>query len=160
MNAKFGEVAHTLHSNCDVWSPKLKKSLMFGLCHLFIVVSMSKLRNPIGEEAGDMAGEENNGDGWGSENVQEEHAGGTFRHGTWVYSLYHYLHIFPHLVSWVPHLVLDVTLSVIANDNVELACAFIQKKAKVEKAIPEIDMQMQKMGRILQAAAIHWAGNK
>ena len=35
---------------------------------------MSKLRNPIGEEAGDMAGEENNGDGWGSENVQEEHA--------------------------------------------------------------------------------------
>ena len=36
---------------------------MFGLCHLFIVVSMSKLRNPIGEEAGDMAGEENNGDG-------------------------------------------------------------------------------------------------
>ena len=52
MNAKFGEVAYTLHSNCDVWSPKLKKSLMFGLCHLFIVVSMSKLRNPIGEEAG------------------------------------------------------------------------------------------------------------
>ena len=40
---------------------------MFGLCHLFIVVSMSKLRNPIGEEAGDMAGEENNGDGGGSE---------------------------------------------------------------------------------------------
>ena len=69
--------------------------------------------------------------------------------------LYHYLHISLHLVSWVPHLVLDVTLSVIANDNVELACAFIQKKAKVEKAIPEIDMQMQKMGRILQAAAIH-----
>ena len=63
MNAKFGEVAYTLHSNCDVWSPNLKKSLMFGLCHLFIVVSMSKLRNPIGEEAGDMAGEENNGDG-------------------------------------------------------------------------------------------------
>ena len=52
MNAKFGEVAYTLHSNCDVWSPNLKKSLMFGLCHLFIVVSMSKLRNPIGEEAG------------------------------------------------------------------------------------------------------------
>ena len=48
-----------------------------------------------------------------------------------------------------------MTVSVIANDNVELACAFIQKKAKVEKAIPEIDMQMQKMGRILQAAAIH-----
>ena len=33
---------------------------------------------------------------------------------------------------------IDVTVSVIANDNVELACAFIQKKA-VEKAIPEID---------------------
>ena len=48
-NAKFEEVAYTLHSNCDVWSPNLKKSLMFGLCHLFIVVSMSKLRNPIGE---------------------------------------------------------------------------------------------------------------
>ena len=64
MNAKFGEVAYTIcHSNCDVWSPNLKKSLMFGLCHLFIVVSMSKLRNPIGEEAGDMACEENNGDG-------------------------------------------------------------------------------------------------
>ena len=43
---------------------------------------------------------------------------------------------------------LDVTVSVIANDNVELACAFIQKKAKVEKAIPEIDMR--KMGRILR----------
>ena len=56
MNAKFGEVAYTLHSNCDVWSPNLKKSLMFGLCHLFIVVSMSKLRNPIGEEAGDIRG--------------------------------------------------------------------------------------------------------
>ena len=32
----------------------------------------------------------------------------------------------------------DVTDSVIANDNVELACAFIQKKA-VEKASPELD---------------------
>jgi CCR4-NOT transcription complex subunit 1 len=31
-----------------------------------------------------------------------------------------------------------ITDSVIANDNVELACAFIQKKA-VEKAIPELD---------------------
>ena len=80
MNAKFGEVAYTLHSNCDVWSPNLKKSLMFGLCHLFIVVSMSKLRNPIGEEAGDMAGEENNGDGGGSEKC----SGGTCKqeHGT------------------------------------------------------------------------------
>merc|ERR1719209_431942 len=35
----------------------------------------------------------------------------------------------------------DVTVSVIANDNVELACAFIQKKA-VEKAIPEIDKRL------------------
>ena len=60
MNVKFGEVAYTLHSNCDV---NLKKSLMCGLCCAFIVVSMSKLRNPIGEEAGDMASEENNGDG-------------------------------------------------------------------------------------------------
>merc|ERR1719420_2347911 len=46
----------------------------------------------------------------------------------------------------------DVTVSVIANDNVELACAFIQKKA-VEKAIPEIDkrlnmeIDMRKMAR-------------
>ena len=86
MNAKFGEVAYTLHSNCDVWSPKLKKSLMFGLCHLFIVVSMSKLRNPIGEEAGDMAGEENNGDGWGSENVQEEHASRSMKPGDAMWS--------------------------------------------------------------------------
>ena len=29
--------------------------------------------------------------------------------------LYHYLHISLHLVSWVPHLVLDMTVSVIAN---------------------------------------------
>merc|ERR1719309_1642421 len=36
---------------------------------------------------------------------------------------------------------IDVTVSVIANDNVELACAFIQKKA-VEKAIPEIDKRL------------------
>ena len=76
MNVKFGEVAYTLHSNCDVWSPNLKKSLMCGLCRAFIVVSMSKLRNPTGEEAGQKHtdGEENNGDGGGSENVQEEHA--------------------------------------------------------------------------------------
>ena len=33
---------------------------------------------------------------------------------------------------------IDPTANLIANDNVELACAFIQKKA-VEKAIPEID---------------------
>jgi len=36
---------------------------------------------------------------------------------------------------------IDVMVSVIANDNVELACAFIQKKA-VEKAIPEIDKRL------------------
>merc|ERR1719334_586956 len=47
---------------------------------------------------------------------------------------------------------IDVNVSVIANDNVELACAFIQKKA-VEKAIPEIDkrlnmeIDMRKMAR-------------
>ena len=47
---------------------------------------------------------------------------------------------------------IDVTVSVIANNNVELACAFIQKKA-VEKAIPEIDkrlnmeIDMRKMAR-------------
>ena len=47
---------------------------------------------------------------------------------------------------------IDVTVSVIANDNVELACAFIQKKA-VEKALPEIDkrlnmeIDMRKMAR-------------
>ena len=47
---------------------------------------------------------------------------------------------------------IDVTVSVIANNNVELACAFIQKKA-VEKAIPEVDkrlnmeMDMRKMAR-------------
>merc|ERR1719167_264327 len=47
---------------------------------------------------------------------------------------------------------IDVTVSVIANDNVELACAFIQKKA-VEKAIPEIDkrlnveIELRKMAR-------------
>lgn len=36
---------------------------------------------------------------------------------------------------------LDMAIAVIANDNVELACAFIQKKA-VEKAIPEIDKRL------------------
>ena len=36
---------------------------------------------------------------------------------------------------------IDVTVSVIAHDIVELACAFIQKKA-VEKAIPEIDKRL------------------
>ena len=36
---------------------------------------------------------------------------------------------------------IKVTVSVIAHDNVELACAFIQKKA-VEKAIPEIDKRL------------------
>ena len=47
---------------------------------------------------------------------------------------------------------IDVTVSIIANDNVELACAFIQKKA-VEKAIPEIDkrlnveIELRKMAR-------------
>jgi CCR4-NOT transcription complex subunit 1 len=41
---------------------------------------------------------------------------------------------------------IDVTVSVIANDNVELACAFIQKKA-VEKAIPEIDKGGSLQGR-------------
>ena len=33
---------------------------------------------------------------------------------------------------------IEPTVNLIANDNVELACAFIQKKA-VEKAIPEIE---------------------
>jgi CCR4-NOT transcription complex subunit 1 len=36
---------------------------------------------------------------------------------------------------------IDLAVAVIANDNVELACAFIQKKA-VEKAIPEIDKRL------------------
>ena len=35
----------------------------------------------------------------------------------------------------------ELAVAVIANDNVELACAFIQKKA-VEKAIPEIDKRL------------------
>eukprot|EP00096_Caligus_rogercresseyi_P006991 TRINITY_DN2417_c0_g1_i1.p1 TRINITY_DN2417_c0_g1~~TRINITY_DN2417_c0_g1_i1.p1 ORF type:complete len:1930 (-),score=640.60 TRINITY_DN2417_c0_g1_i1:677-5986(-) len=37
---------------------------------------------------------------------------------------------------------IEMTVSVIANDNVELACAFIQKKA-IEKAIPEIDKRLK-----------------
>jgi CCR4-NOT transcription complex subunit 1 len=36
---------------------------------------------------------------------------------------------------------IDLAVNCIANDNVELACAFIQKKA-VEKAIPEIDKRL------------------
>jgi len=36
---------------------------------------------------------------------------------------------------------IDMAVAVIANDNVELACAFIQKKA-VEKALPEIDKRL------------------
>lgn len=36
----------------------------------------------------------------------------------------------------------EMTVSVIANDNVELACAFIQKKA-IEKAIVEIDKKLK-----------------
>ena len=35
-----------------------------------------------------------------------------------------------------------MTVAVIANDNVELACAFIQKKA-IEKAIQEIDKRLK-----------------
>merc|ERR1719220_1736158 len=47
---------------------------------------------------------------------------------------------------------IEMTVVVIANDNVELACAFIQKKA-IEKAIQEIDkrlnmeIDMRKMAR-------------
>ncbi len=37
---------------------------------------------------------------------------------------------------------IDVTVSVVANDNVELACAFIQKKA-IEKALPDIDAKLK-----------------
>ena len=36
----------------------------------------------------------------------------------------------------------EMTVAVIANDNVELACAFIQKKA-IEKAILEIDKRLK-----------------
>lgn len=37
---------------------------------------------------------------------------------------------------------IEMTVTVVANDNVELACAFIQKKA-VERAIPEIDKKLK-----------------
>ena len=37
---------------------------------------------------------------------------------------------------------IEMTGTVIARDNVELACAFIQKKA-VEKALPEIDKRLK-----------------
>jgi CCR4-NOT transcription complex subunit 1 len=37
---------------------------------------------------------------------------------------------------------IEMTVAVIANDNVELACAFIQKKA-IEKAILEIDKRLK-----------------
>ena len=52
MNTKYGEGAYTLssHANWDVWSQNPHHSLMCGLCHVCIVVSMSKLRNPTGEE--------------------------------------------------------------------------------------------------------------
>ena len=36
----------------------------------------------------------------------------------------------------------ETTVTVIANDNVELACAFIQKKA-IEKAILEVDKRLK-----------------
>ena len=38
-------------SNWDVWSQNPYHSLMCDLCHVFIVVLMSKLRNPTGEGA-------------------------------------------------------------------------------------------------------------
>lgn len=37
---------------------------------------------------------------------------------------------------------IDVTVAVIANDNVELACAFIQKKG-IEKATQETDKRLK-----------------
>jgi CCR4-NOT transcription complex subunit 1 len=37
---------------------------------------------------------------------------------------------------------IDVTVAVIANDNVELACAFIQKKG-IEKATLETDKRLK-----------------
>ena len=99
MNAKFGEVAYTLHSNCDVWSPKLKKSLMFGLCHLFIVVSMSKLRNPIGEEAGIWPARKImvmvEGLKMFRRNMQEERSG--MGHGSIVYII-----IYIYFLTWSP----------------------------------------------------------
>ena len=38
------------------------------------------------------------------------------------------------------HETIDPTVASIANDNVEIACAFIQKKA-IEKAIPGMGFQ-------------------
>uniref|UniRef100_A0A0K2T7H7 CCR4-NOT transcription complex subunit 1 n=1 Tax=Lepeophtheirus salmonis TaxID=72036 RepID=A0A0K2T7H7_LEPSM len=56
---------------------------------------------------------------------------------------------------------IEMTVSVIANDNVELACAFIQKKA-IEKAIPEIDKRLKGEydNRILarKEGRRHWDG--
>ena len=100
MNAKFGEVAYTIcHSNCDVWSPNLKKSLMFGLCHLFIVVSMSKLRNPIGEEAGIWPARKImvmvEGLKMFRRNMQEERSG--MGHGSIVYII-----IYIYFLTWSP----------------------------------------------------------
>ena len=46
---------------------------------------------------------------------------------------------------------IDPTANLIANDNVELACAFIQKKA-VEKAIPEIDKRSVFIKRLKQCS--------
>ena len=37
---------------------------------------------------------------------------------------------------------IETTGTIVARDNVELACAFIQKKA-VEKALPEIDKRLK-----------------
>ena len=37
---------------------------------------------------------------------------------------------------------IEMTGTMVARDNVELACAFIQKKA-VEKALPEIDKRLK-----------------
>ncbi len=37
---------------------------------------------------------------------------------------------------------IEMTVAVVGNDNVELACAFIQKKA-IEKAVPEIDARLK-----------------
>ena len=37
---------------------------------------------------------------------------------------------------------IDYTARHVANDNVELACAFIQKKA-IEKAVPELDKKLK-----------------
>ena len=55
MNAKFGKGAYTFVSalsNWDVWSQNPDHSLMCSLCCVFIVVSMSILKNPTREGAG------------------------------------------------------------------------------------------------------------